>query len=54
MSVSVDSTPRNKPRPTQEGLGLEHVYAASEDGTDENVLVVLHGLGGHQLQVGLD
>ncbi|KAF8606539.1 hypothetical protein BDV93DRAFT_537063 [Ceratobasidium sp. AG-I] len=41
----VDPAPRTKPRPTRTGLGLEHVYAPSDDGVDENLLVVLHGLG---------
>ncbi|KAG8730599.1 hypothetical protein FRC12_020164 [Ceratobasidium sp. 428] len=36
---------RQKARPTRAGLGLEFVYAPSDDGVDENVLVVLHGLG---------
>ena len=43
----VDPAPRTKPRPTRAGLGLEHVYAPSDDGVDENLLVVLHGLGAH-------
>ncbi|KAG8741389.1 hypothetical protein FRC10_002909 [Ceratobasidium sp. 414] len=41
----VDPSPRTKVRPTRAGLGLEHVYAPSDDGVDENLLVVLHGLG---------
>ncbi|QRW04146.1 Rho-GTPase-activating protein [Ceratobasidium sp. AG-Ba] len=41
----VDPSPRTRPRPTREGLGLEHVYAPSDDGIDENLLIFLHGLG---------
>lgn len=46
----VDPTPRTNPRPTRAGLGLEHVYAPSDDGVDENLLVVLHGLGALRIQ----
>ncbi|CAE7218088.1 unnamed protein product [Rhizoctonia solani] len=41
----VDPVPQTKPRPTREGVGLEFVYSPSDDGVDENVLIVLHGLG---------
>ncbi|KAG8712396.1 hypothetical protein FRC11_000258 [Ceratobasidium sp. 423] len=41
----VDPTPRTKNRPTRSGIGLEFVYSPSDDGIDENLLVVLHGLG---------
>ncbi|CAE6485388.1 unnamed protein product [Rhizoctonia solani] len=41
----VDPVPRTKPRPTRSGLGLEFVYSPSDDGVDENLLIVLHGLG---------
>lgn len=42
----VDPVPRTKPVPSRAGIGLEFVYAPSDDGVDENLLVVLHGLGG--------
>ncbi|KAH7341929.1 hypothetical protein B0J17DRAFT_567561 [Rhizoctonia solani] len=41
----VDPVPRTKTHPTRAGLGLEFVYTPSDDGVDENVLIVLHGLG---------
>ncbi|CAE6480133.1 unnamed protein product [Rhizoctonia solani] len=41
----VDPVPRTKVRPTRAGIGLEFVYAPSDDGIDENLLIVLHGLG---------
>ncbi|CEL55268.1 hypothetical protein RSOLAG1IB_01277 [Rhizoctonia solani AG-1 IB] len=41
----VDPVPRTKPRPARSGLGLEFVYSPSDDGVDENLLIVLHGLG---------
>lgn len=43
----VDPWPRTKPRPTRSGLGLEFAYSPSDDGIDENLLVILHGLGTH-------
>ncbi|CAE6426600.1 unnamed protein product [Rhizoctonia solani] len=41
----VDPVPHTKPQPTRSGLGLEFVYSPSDDGVDENLLIVLHGLG---------
>ncbi|KAJ1307374.1 hypothetical protein OPQ81_001479 [Rhizoctonia solani] len=41
----VDPVPRTKARPTRSGIGLEFVYFPSDDGVDENLLIVLHGLG---------
>ncbi|CAE6529593.1 unnamed protein product [Rhizoctonia solani] len=41
----VDPAGRSKVRPTRAGIGLEYVYTPSDDGVDENLLVVLHGLG---------
>ncbi|CAE6537889.1 unnamed protein product [Rhizoctonia solani] len=40
----VDPTPPKR-RPTRSGIGLEFVYFPSDDGIDENILIVLHGLG---------
>ncbi|EUC64936.1 phospholipase/carboxylesterase [Rhizoctonia solani AG-3 Rhs1AP] len=41
----VDPVGRAKVRPTRAGVGLECVYSPSDDGVDENLLIVLHGLG---------
>ncbi|KDN50646.1 hypothetical protein RSAG8_01144, partial [Rhizoctonia solani AG-8 WAC10335] len=41
----VDPAPRTKVRPTRAGVGLEFVYFPSDDGVDENLMIVLHGLG---------
>lgn len=37
--------PRVKQAPTRKGLGTPFVYHHSADGTDENLLILLHGLG---------
>lgn len=39
-----DCSPRVKSPPKSQNT-LKHVYHASEDGTDENLLILLHGLG---------
>ena len=39
-----DPSPRIKPAPKTQILP-KYVYHASEDGTDENLLILLHGLG---------
>ena len=36
---------RTKPPPKQSSIPTPFVYHASDDGTDENLLVLLHGLG---------
>ncbi|EJD48981.1 hypothetical protein AURDEDRAFT_143856 [Auricularia subglabra TFB-10046 SS5] len=43
--VSPASSPRVKPPPTRKGLGVPFVYNPSADGTDENLLILLHGRG---------
>ncbi|KAG8967501.1 hypothetical protein FRC03_009878 [Tulasnella sp. 419] len=45
-TISADS-PRHKPAPKSgsNGLGLKFWYNASDDGTDENLVILLHGLG---------
>jgi hypothetical protein len=42
--TSEDPSPRVKPVPKIQHL-FRHIYHASEDGTDENLLILLHGLG---------
>jgi hypothetical protein len=37
--------PRVKPRPRASAIPCQFHYAPSADGTDENLLVLLHGLG---------
>lgn len=38
--------PRRKPAPKATCVSVPFVYTPSDDGTDENLLVLLHGLGG--------
>lgn len=40
-----ESTLKVKPAPKPGGIPLEFVYFPSNDGTDENLLILLHGLG---------
>ncbi|KAH0831157.1 alpha/beta-hydrolase [Lanmaoa asiatica] len=44
-SSSVTSSPRTKPAPKPSKIPLIFSYTPSDDGTDENLLVLLHGLG---------
>ncbi|KDQ19368.1 hypothetical protein BOTBODRAFT_27952 [Botryobasidium botryosum FD-172 SS1] len=39
------TSPRTKPVPQAPGIPVPFSYAASDDGTDENLLILLHGLG---------
>ena len=39
------SLPRIKPSPQSSKLPGQFFYAQSDDGTDENLLILLHGLG---------
>ena len=41
----ISSTPRNKPTPKSAGIPVPFEYSPSDDGTDENLLILLHGLG---------
>lgn len=45
--VPVQTTPRvkNPPKQGKGGIGVPFVYTPSDDGTDENLLILLHGLG---------
>ncbi|KZW02903.1 hypothetical protein EXIGLDRAFT_713813 [Exidia glandulosa HHB12029] len=47
-----DSEPRVKQAPTRKGLGTPFVYNPSSDGTDENLVVLLHGLGDTEVPFG--
>ncbi|KAJ7628470.1 hypothetical protein FB45DRAFT_918361 [Roridomyces roridus] len=38
-------TPRVKPPPSTQKIPVPFFYAPSDDGTDENLLILLHGLG---------
>ena len=37
--------PRTKPHPKSQKIPGQFFYVPSEDGTDENLLILLHGLG---------
>ena len=43
--TSASSQPRIKPSPKSSKLPGQFFYAPSDDGTDENLLILLHGLG---------
>lgn len=40
-----DESPKNKPRPKSGAIPFEFTYFPSDDGVDENLLILLHGLG---------
>ncbi|KAL7750941.1 hypothetical protein RI367_003521 [Sorochytrium milnesiophthora] len=42
-TTKANAPPRRRPAPS--GLPLDFLYAASRDGVDNNLLIVLHGLG---------
>ena len=44
-SASVTTSPRVKPAPAKDAIPVPFDYASSDDGTDENLLILLHGLG---------
>ncbi|KAL5486086.1 SAC7 [Sanghuangporus weigelae] len=44
-SSSATSSPRVKPAPSKVAIPVPFDYAPSDDGTDENLLILLHGLG---------
>ena len=41
--------PRIKPPPQSAAISAPFNYSPSDDGTDENLLILLHGLGSHCL-----
>ena len=43
--VSSNPVPRVKPLPKDSSIPLPFFYAPSDDGVDENLLILLHGLG---------
>jgi len=45
VSSSHEPTPRVKPAPTRSAIPVPFSYSPSDDGTDENLLILLHGLG---------
>ncbi len=46
----MDATrPKVKPPPQSTAISAPFDYSPSDDGTDENLLVLLHGLGPHGL-----
>ncbi|KAF8635578.1 hypothetical protein AX15_000228 [Amanita polypyramis BW_CC] len=40
-----EELPKVKPEPKSSGISVPFVYIPSDDGTDENLLIILHGLG---------
>ncbi|KAJ7253051.1 hypothetical protein B0H12DRAFT_1117201 [Mycena haematopus] len=44
-NAAEDSSPRVKSRPQTGKIPVPFFYAPSDDGTDENLLILLHGLG---------
>lgn len=42
---TIHTTPRRKPRPKTDSIKFKHTYTPSQDGIDENLLILLHGLG---------
>nr|GAT52964.1 predicted protein [Mycena chlorophos] len=42
---ATDAPPRIKPAPSKREIAVPFSYAPSDDGTDENLLILLHGLG---------
>ncbi|KAL5526495.1 SAC7 [Sanghuangporus sanghuang] len=51
-SVSVTTSPRVKPAPSKDAIPVPFDYAASDDGMDENLLILLHGLGDTHIPFG--
>ncbi|PIL26395.1 hypothetical protein GSI_12152 [Ganoderma sinense ZZ0214-1] len=52
VRASSDTTPKTKPAPKASAIPVPFVYHPSDDGTDENLLVLLHGLGDTQIPFG--
>ncbi|KAI0640881.1 hypothetical protein C8Q79DRAFT_1037718 [Trametes meyenii] len=49
---STTNTPKVKPHPKSSEIPVPFVYSPSDDGTDENLLILLHGLGDTQIPFG--
>ena len=45
IDAQIRRSPRTKPAPNASALSIPFTYAPSPDGVDENLLVLLHGLG---------
>ncbi|TFK83627.1 hypothetical protein K466DRAFT_567709 [Polyporus arcularius HHB13444] len=52
LRESSDTTPRTKTPPRSSAIPVPFVYNPSDDGTDENLLILLHGLGDTQIPFG--
>ncbi|KAF7319517.1 Abhydrolase-2 domain-containing protein [Mycena chlorophos] len=48
---ATDAPPRIKPAPSKSKIPIPFSYAPSDDGTDENLLILLHGLGKSRLSI---
>ncbi len=46
-SVEIEEIPRVKPIPKNSAIPVPFTYIPSDDGTDENLLIILHGLGNY-------
>ncbi|KAI0669116.1 hypothetical protein C8Q78DRAFT_978867 [Trametes maxima] len=49
---STNATPKIKSPPKSSAIPVPFVYAPSDDGTDENLLILLHGLGDTEIPFG--
>ena len=45
LAVNSDASPKVKPKPSKGEVPVPFAYYESDDGTDENLLIILHGLG---------
>jgi hypothetical protein len=46
-SIKIEEVPRVKPIPKNSAIPVPFTYIPSDDGTDENLLIILHGLGNY-------
>jgi hypothetical protein len=44
-----ESSPRQKELPQRKKIPVPYEYVGSDDGTDENLLILLHGLGENRI-----
>jgi hypothetical protein len=44
-AADTSTSPRTKIAPKRSAIPVPFAYASSDDGTDENLLILLHGLG---------
>ncbi|PCH37400.1 hypothetical protein WOLCODRAFT_84130 [Wolfiporia cocos MD-104 SS10] len=52
LRASSDSAPRTKEPPKSSSIPVPFTYNPSDDGTDENLLILLHGLGDTHIPFG--